>query len=545
LKVLLVDDDAGQLEIRRLILEARGYEVAAAAAPEEALELAAGCARVVMDLRMPRAEDGRALIRALRAAHPELPIVVLSGFPHDIESAPERNEVRQVLEKPVRIESLFKALAALALCLLAPAPARAEEYSFTLGRRAEVLATLTLSAPGGDWAVAGREGSVAVIECPGLETQHVVVATGDRRQEFSVFLGPLEAGRHTLRVRRDPALSAKGAGLAAHGARFRALDPAHAGDLAVLHAPVLYARENTVGRFNDVPLLAYFTGSRDGGARVFEYTIVFSNEDGGTTARNLMARWGRTTDIEYVYRVWLDAEGRPAKTLIQTKDHKDVPYEGEREGFHPLLIPVTQNNMVAPAGGRRSALRFQLAPEAADFTGGARELAMDRAPFTYEVSAKELRREGKLRPHMAVLRGPEEEETISDPRNYLVIEAKLKLEESVVQFLAPGGADSAWVTSSMGQPENYIGRDGWVRAAIELPPAALAGGVKAIGFECALFRDEKKGVRPKIGRCVVEKLGKVFLLGPGYTPLPPLAVPAGGWEMRNGEILTLALPASR
>lgn len=542
MRVLLVDDDAGQREMRRLVLEARGYEVEEAAAPEEALEAAARCDRVVMDLRMPRAGDGRALIRALRAAHPELPIIVLSGFTKDIETAPERSQVQAVLEKPVRAERLLKALSALGLWLLLAAPARAEEFSFTLERRAEVLAVLTLSAPGGDWAAAGREGSVAVLECAGLEKQHLMVASGARPVEHRVFLGPLNAGRHTLRVTRDAKLSAPGAGLAAHGASFRALDPADDGDLAVLHAPVLYARANTVGQFTDVPLMAYYTAGRDQGARVLEYTIIFSNEDGGTSTRNLMARWGRTTDIEYVYRVWLDAEGRPAKTLIQTKDHKDVPYDGKREGFHPLLIPITQNNMVAPLDGGRSAVRHQLAPRRADLRNGSRELAMDAAPFTYEVSAKELQREGKLRPHLAVLRGPDEEEMISDPRNYLVIEAKLKLEDSVLQFLVRDGAGSVWVASSMGQPENYIGREGWVRSAVELPRAALESGVREIGFECALFRDEKKGIRPKIGQCVVERLGKVFRLGADYAPLPPLPVPEGSWTMRNGEVATVRLP---
>jgi CheY-like chemotaxis protein len=542
-KVLLVDDEADQLEMRRMVLEARGYEVAEATNAEDALERIGDCDRVVMDMRMPRVEDGRALIRALHAARPGLPIIVLSGCAQDIESAPERSEVREVIEKPVRPERLLRALAALGLWLmLVAAPAGAEEFSFTLDRRAEVLATITLSAPGGDWAERGREGSVAALECAGLAPQHLMVATGDKRLEYRVFLGPLNAGRHTLYVKRDANLSAKGAGLAVHGAQFRALDAANDDDLAVLHAPVLYARENTVGQFTDVPLLAYYTKGSENGMRVFEYTIIFSNEDGGTSTRNLMARWGRVTDIEYIYRVWLDAEGRPAKTLIQTKDHKDVPYEGEREGFHSLLIPITQNNMVAPLNGGRSAVRYQLAPVFADLSGGSRELVMDAAPFTYEVSVKELQREGKLRPHMAAPRGPDEEEMISDPRNYLVIEAKLKVEDTVVQFLVRDQSSPTWVTSSMGQPENYIGRDGWVRAAIELPPQTLRTRVVEIGFECALFRDEKKGIRPKTGRCVVERLGRVFTLGHDYAPLVSVALPAGSWEMRNGEIVTLRLP---
>ena len=39
------------------------------------------------------------------------------------------------------------------------------------------------------------------------------------------------------------------------------------------------------------------------------YSVVFSNEDGGTPSDRLMATWGRLTDIEYVYAVERDTDG--------------------------------------------------------------------------------------------------------------------------------------------------------------------------------------------------------------------------------------------
>ena len=68
------------------------------------------------------------------------------------------------------------------------------------------------------------------------------------------------------------------------------------------YAPVLFARLNTVGQFSDIPLLLYCEHLRVDGEDTLQYTVIFSNEDGGTSTRALMARWGRTTDIEYVYR---------------------------------------------------------------------------------------------------------------------------------------------------------------------------------------------------------------------------------------------------
>ena len=43
--------------------------------------------------------------------------------------------------------------------------------------------------------------------------------------------------------------------------------------------------------------------------RQFRYSVIFTNEDGGTATDRLMATWGRTTDVEFVYGVTLDRAG--------------------------------------------------------------------------------------------------------------------------------------------------------------------------------------------------------------------------------------------
>ena len=68
------------------------------------------------------------------------------------------------------------------------------------------------------------------------------------------------------------------------------------------NAPILFARLNTVGKFSDIPLLLYCERLQENSEPVLQYTVIFSNEDGGTSTRALMARWGRSTDIEYVYK---------------------------------------------------------------------------------------------------------------------------------------------------------------------------------------------------------------------------------------------------
>jgi CheY-like chemotaxis protein len=75
-RILVVEDDAIQLEMRKQILEHAGYEVVAAQNVTEALERWAGCPVVVMDLRIPEPEDGLRLIQAIAGA---ARIIVLSG----------------------------------------------------------------------------------------------------------------------------------------------------------------------------------------------------------------------------------------------------------------------------------------------------------------------------------------------------------------------------------------------------------------------------------------------------------------------------------
>jgi two-component system, response regulator RegA len=107
MRVLVVDDDAAALEIRRLILERRGHTVTVAhAAAEARAAFAQGCDVVVLDLRLPEVEAGLALIREFRGAR----IVVLCGNRADLDGREEAGMVAAILEKPVRSEVLLAAI---------------------------------------------------------------------------------------------------------------------------------------------------------------------------------------------------------------------------------------------------------------------------------------------------------------------------------------------------------------------------------------------------------------------------------------------------
>ena len=102
-RILVVEDDLDQLEIRRQILEQAGYEVASAQSADEAVSKLEGCRILLMDLRVPTAEDGMQLIRA---ASTSASIILLSG------AEPEAIlPVDEFLRKPFSSKKLLETVA--------------------------------------------------------------------------------------------------------------------------------------------------------------------------------------------------------------------------------------------------------------------------------------------------------------------------------------------------------------------------------------------------------------------------------------------------
>jgi CheY-like chemotaxis protein len=113
--VLIVDDDAQQLAIRKLLLEAAGHAVTVAdGMPSAARQLEEQKPDLLlMDLRLPKFADGLCLIRMASEGFPAAKIIVLSGWTEDLCDLPEEKLVSRVLEKPIRHEQLLAAIDAV------------------------------------------------------------------------------------------------------------------------------------------------------------------------------------------------------------------------------------------------------------------------------------------------------------------------------------------------------------------------------------------------------------------------------------------------
>jgi CheY-like chemotaxis protein len=78
--ILCVDDNEQSLSVRKFMLETRGYRVLTALTGQQALELfqAGGIDLVLSDLIMPQM-DGNELVHRMKAMHPDVPMILMSG----------------------------------------------------------------------------------------------------------------------------------------------------------------------------------------------------------------------------------------------------------------------------------------------------------------------------------------------------------------------------------------------------------------------------------------------------------------------------------
>ena len=242
----------------------------------------------------------------------------------------------------------------LVLALTSAIDAAPHEMTFKVPHLAEVVARITVQCDDCAWEVAGREAVIFRISVDGRHHQHVPILRSGRAV-YDVLLGRLEPGSHTIRVEEDPELTSTGLGNGRALVRAIAFD--HIGESSPSHlplalAPIVYARPNTVGRFTDVPVFMWYETEPTPHGTRYRYSVIFTNEDGGTPTDRLMATWGRTTDIEYLYSVEVDRTGGILAEDFQGPEHEVLPFAGTREAR--ALAVTGQHRSERPRRGREA-----------------------------------------------------------------------------------------------------------------------------------------------------------------------------------------------
>ncbi len=362
----------------------------------------------------------------------------------------------------------------------------------------------------------------------GRHTQEVLLFPGVGLTRYEALIGPLTGGRHELELRPSD-LWAPAPCLSAQRLDTAVIEAGAAHHDLYRHAPVLELRADTIGEQTDVPLYAYAERTQQDAETTWRYTVVFSNEDGGTPTRALFARWGRTTDIEQVYEVTASGT-RVTREEFQGPDHVVRPFNGRRQGEAPVLLVATMNNMVTDRGRGLAAIRP--VPAVVDLSHATRESTMDGRPWVYRVMASEQASEG----HVAA-NAPLDEawpKLAPGPRSHVYFEANLHLDRTVAV---------AWVKDRNGTrfSSHYdkmplvIDRDGWVRTAVAVG-ASPASSAAEFGWTCLAAPDEKSR-----GSCDIEAT-RAFVLTEDDRPGPTLVAPerfvlrAGGEARLSGPV---------
>lgn len=367
---------------------------------------------------------------------------------------------------------------------IAQPPQSLAAETFNLTEETEVGLEIEARSPGASWAREGAEAAALLISVDGVYQQDLLLWAGDELFSYRVMLGHLRRGKHAVSVALNPARSAVGARRAeVKSLRPLPLAPARGTNavdeeqLALTHSPFLYARANTIDHFTDLPLLMYYEILHEaGGDLLVRYTVIFTNEDGGTPTAALLARWGHGTDIEWVYQFRARGQ-RIVEEIFQGVRHETKPFTGSRSnGDHPLLAVASDNNNFSDLAS--SAVRFALLPIRARLETATRESVMDMYPQTYRVMTEELLREKR------VSDTPTDINTIADPREYLYIEAASEQKGTALAFDVKVAGQPKTFASDLGDARLRIDRSGYFRTAVRLPKGALPAAVETITARC-------------------------------------------------------------
>lgn len=321
------------------------------------------------------------------------------------------------------------------------------------------------------------------------------LAVGDERVRVDLFsarnrvetsLGP--AALTHLELELDPNPGCRLLELEARATAASAEDHSNPDDLdslALRHSPFLHVREDQfTNRYTDLPLkLSYRVHLHPRrGTRILEYVLYLSDEDSRSSPRSAsrsVGDYGRSSDIEWLYRVELDAGGGVLRRQYQSSGRilaKAVPFghstrrfDGSSIGDHPLLYLHYKNNTFADEPVRRRRPEdpphpsYRLVPRERLEVSEAIELGLLRDPWMFAVTEAEQMAEGKPVPpapdHLFVLlegslRG-------QGPGGAVTGAFRLRLDLEDAQ-----GLRSRHLTGGHGIERSWINGDAWLRSSL-------------------------------------------------------------------------------
>lgn len=397
---------------------------------------------------------------------------------------------------------------------------------------ADFLLTLKAKVTSASWQTRGAEAAILTVFVDGKYNQDLILFAGAKTFEYRGLLGKLSAGEHIVSIVLNEARSAPNAkrvkiqsafsvafeDLIANAATTDRSRPAY---IATINAPVIYLRPDTIDKFSDVPLLTYYEiFDEPENIKRIRYTTIFTNEDGGTQSAALMARWGRMTDIEWIYEIRVRENGEILSEIYQAANHETKKFIGKQFGSHPLIMDATDNNNFADAGC--SSLRVSPLLVQTNLSDGSRETVMDAFPWTYRIMAEEAFREGRVNPNKLGAN------TIDDPREYLYAEIYSEPENAAINVEAETAAGEKFASDGDNKFLR-VSRPGFVRIALRVPQNGAGKFPKTVTIGCYATAENSASE----SACRNVRLIKLVRLDRNYLPVVK-SIAAKSQNIKNG-----------
>lgn len=360
------------------------------------------------------------------------------------------------------------------------------DKTFDVEKPGESFLVLRLGSPDTSWRSNDAKSVVLKVTADGESHADIILFGGAEVLEYSAYAGTSSPGKKKILVEFDAERSpAPETRAVIHSAELKTFGEDDENFLAYKHSPIVYPRDGSAA--NDIPLLMYCNSVGDSQVASLEYQMVFSNENGGTGghAPILMAQWGRTTDIEWVYHAKISRKtGKVIYETYQGEKHSTKTFTGKKINGHPLLRVSTRNNNFDQEGAE--AVRAGLMPVIFDRGERTREVIMDLHPWTHRIANEEMYAEKK-----AVESSFGKYYEMGDARNYAYFDyhARNNTGEHTLEIKVKLSGASKWYSSDpdiflpMYENPGKLGRGGRYRTNVELPPGTTPGQIEKIRLE--------------------------------------------------------------
>jgi hypothetical protein len=145
---------------------------------------------------------------------------------------------------------------------------------------------------------------------------------------------------------------------------------------------------------------------------------------------------------------------------------------------------------------------------------------MFQHPWTYQLAAEEMVREGKINEADRV------GQRMADPRHYLYLQVGARQQSTAMSFAVKLKGDRKWYTSDIGVDYYRVDRPGYFQTTVRLPGGTMTEKIERIAVRCDVAgspRSREEVEKASKAQCELLDVKRIFMLNERYQPGPSLS----------------------